>query len=56
MKGERITLVENNRVVSDESKLAEMFSKYFENIVQYLGIDALTNTSLDNDILNAWVK
>ena len=49
MKDERITLVENNKVVSDESKLVEIFSKYFGNIVQNLGIDGLTNTSSDND-------
>ena len=49
MKDERITLVENNEVVSDESKLVEMFSKYFGNIVQNLGIDGLANISSDND-------
>ena len=48
-KDERITLVENSKVVSDESELAEFFSKYFGNIVQNLGIDGLTNTSSDND-------
>ena len=49
MKDERITLVEDNKVVSDESKLVEIFSKYFGNIVQNLGRDGLTNTSSDND-------
>ena len=49
MKDERITLVENNKVVSDESKLVEIFSKYFRNTVQNLGIDGLTNISSDND-------
>ena len=49
MKDERITLVKNNKVVSDERKLAEICSKCFENIVQNLGIDGLTNTSSDND-------
>ena len=29
--------------------IAEIFSKYFGNIVQNLGIDGLTNTSSDND-------
>ena len=42
LKEERITLVENNKVVSDESKLVEIFRKYFVNIVQTLGIDGLT--------------
>ena len=49
MKNERITLVENKKVVSGESKLAEVFSKYLGNIVQNLGIDGLTNISSDND-------
>ena len=49
MKDERITLVEKKKVVSNESELAEIFSKYFGNIVQNLGIDGLTNTSSDND-------
>ena len=43
---------ENNKVVSDENKLVEIFSKYFENIVQNLGIDDLTNTSSDNDAVS----
>ena len=49
LKDERITLVENNKVVSDESELVEIFSKYFGNIVQNLEVDGLTNTSSDND-------
>ena len=49
MKDERITLVENNKVVSDESKLVKIFSKYFGNIVQNLAIDGLTNISSDKD-------
>ena len=48
LKYERITLAENNKVVSDESELVEIFSKDFGNIVQNLSIDGLTNTS-DND-------
>ena len=48
LKYERITLAENNKVVSDESELVEIFSKDFGNIVQNLRIDGLTNTS-DND-------
>ena len=49
MKDERITFVENNKVVSDKSELVEIFSKDFGNIFQNLGIDSLTNTSSDND-------
>ena len=47
----RIALVENNKAVSDESELVEIFSKYIGNIVQILGIDGLTNTSSDNDAI-----
>ena len=43
LKGERITLVENNKVVSDESKLVEIFSNYFGNLVLNLEIDLVTN-------------
>ena len=41
LKDERITLVENSKFTSYESKLVETFSKYFGNIVQSLGIDEL---------------
>ena len=46
---ERITLVENNKVISNKNELVEIFGKYFGNIVQNLVIDGLTNTSSDND-------
>ena len=49
LKDERIAFAENNRVNSDESKLVEIFSKYFGNAVQNLRIDSLTNISSDND-------
>ena len=49
LKDERIVLVENNKVVSNESKLVESFCKYFGNIFQNLGIDGVTNISSDND-------
>ena len=51
MKDERITLVKNNKVVSDESELVNIFSKYFGYIVQNLVIDGLTNTSSDNNVV-----
>ena len=43
LKGGRITLVEINKVVSDESKLVEIFRNNFGNLVLDLGIDILTN-------------
>ena len=49
MKDERITLVEKKKFLWDESKLVEIFSKYFLSIVQDLGIDGLTNISADNN-------
>ena len=49
LKNERINFVENNKIVSDESELVEIFSKYFGNIVKNLGIAGLTNISSDND-------
>ena len=53
MKDETITLVENNKVVSDGGELVEIFSKYFLNIVENLGIDGLTNTSSGNDAVTS---
>ena len=49
LKEERITLGHNNKFVLDESELLDTFSKYFEYIVQNLGIDGLTNISSDNN-------
>ena len=34
----QITLVENDEIISDESKVTNSFSKFFENAVQSLGI------------------
>ena len=45
MKEERITLVENSKVVSDESRLVEICSKYFRNIARNLGIECLTDNN-----------
>ena len=42
LKDERITLVEKNEVISDDIKLVKIFSEYFGNIVQNLGIDNLS--------------
>ena len=45
MKEERSTLVENSKVVSYESKLVGICSKYFRNIARNLGIDDLTDNN-----------
>ena len=49
MKDGRITWVENNKVVLDESELVKMFSRYFGNNVPNLGRDGLTNISSDTN-------
>ena len=50
LKVERVTLVEKNRVASNESEVTEIF-RFFGNIVQNLGIDGLFNISSDNDFV-----
>ena len=50
LKNERITVNENNKVVSEKSELNEIFSKYFGNM-QNLEINDLSITSLNNDML-----
>ena len=50
LKNERITVNENNKVVSEKSELNEIFSKYFGNM-QNLEINDLSITSLSNDML-----
>lgn len=41
LKNEKVNLVKTNGVISDESKLVKIFSKYFRNIIQNLVIDGL---------------
>ena len=47
----QITLVENDRAISDESKVANLFSNFFENAVYSLGIKT-TEYSNNNSGLN----
>ena len=44
LKDKRLILVENNAIISDENELVAIFSKYFGNIIQNLGIDGLDIT------------
>ena len=44
-------LNQNNRVVSEESELNQIFDKYFENIIKILGINDLTIIFLNNGIV-----
>ena len=46
----QITLVENDEIISAESKVANSFSKFFENAVHSLGIKTNESTN-DNCIL-----
>ena len=50
-KNLRISVDENNKVVLDEIKLVKIFSMYFGNIAQNLGIDGLTNISSHSNAL-----
>ena len=50
LKNERITVNENNKVVSEKSELNEIFSKYFGNM-KNLEINDLSIIFLNNDML-----
>lgn len=41
LKNEKINLVKTNGIISDESQLVEVFSKYSRNIIQNLVLDGL---------------
>lgn len=43
---ERITLIENDNVVSDETELANIFNEHFSNIVSHLNVTRLPNITL----------
>ena len=49
LKDERITLIENEKVVSDERELVKMFNEYFSNIVSNLDIQHPPNITLHHD-------
>ena len=54
LKGERITLIENEKVVSDERELVKIFNEYFSNIVPNLDIQRPPIIILHHDpVLNA---
>ena len=56
LKDERITLIENGKIVSDDKELVEIFSDYFGNIVQNLNIDNLTTANKNMTIESAIEK
>ena len=54
LKGGRITLIENEKVVSDERELVKIFNEYFSNILPNLDIQRLPSIILHHDpVLNA---
>ena len=54
IKDQKITLVENDSVISEDSELAEVFSKYFENVVKNLNIQRpIFSQEHDDQIANA---
>ena len=48
---EKLTLIEGDKVVSEEREVAETFKSYFETIVENLGINS-KNTSLEPEVTN----
>ena len=57
LKDERITLIENEKVISDERELVKIFNEYFSNIVSNLDIQRPPNITLHHDpVLNAIKK
>ena len=57
LKDERITLIETEKVVSDERELLNIFNEYFSNIISNLDIQRPPNINLHYDpVLNAIKK
>ena len=53
LKDERITLIENEKVLSDEWELVKIFHEYFSNIVSNLDIQCPPSITLHQDsVLN----
>ena len=48
---DNITLIENNVIVSEDKKVAEIFNCFFSNAVKNLNIDSYEHFSFDNYIL-----
>ena len=57
LKDERITLIENDKIVSDKRELVEIFNEYFSKIVSNLNIQRTPNVTLHHDpVLNTIKK
>ena len=54
LKGEKIMIIENEKVVSDERELVKIFNEYFSNILPNLDIQRPPSIILHHDpVLNA---
>ena len=54
LKDEKITLVENDKIVSEDSELAKIFNDYFSNIVKNLNIERIDGPKQHLDpVINA---
>ena len=57
LKGERITLIKDEEVVSEERELVKIFNEFFSNIVPNLDIQRPPSIILHHDsVLNAIKK
>ena len=57
LKDERITLIKNEKVVSDERELVKIFNEYFSNTARNLDIQRPPSIILHHDqVLNAIKK
>ena len=48
---ENFTLIENNKIVNDDTKIAEIFNDFFSNAVKNLNIDSYKHFSFDEYFL-----
>ena len=57
-KNERITLIERDKVVSENGEIAETFKSYFETIVENLGINStyLSEEPVSNESANDIIR
>ena len=60
ISAERLILVENNEILSDESKIAETFNTYFGNITKKLNIETWPEPNelliIDEDVIKSIIK
>ena len=56
LKGERITLIENEKVVSDERELEKIFEEYFSNIAPNFDIQHPASIILHHDPVSNAMK